>query len=167
MLKRVLQKLSRIPLWLRIVGGALLTIVVCGALIYVAFMVSGLLLMFYITLPTPCVDGGPGSPATYGGTHLFTFPESAANIHSSCTTWQSAEIDVWFEMDADELEPFLDSMRWDVRPLVSTDEPPSFGNPRWNATYLYGTYSNYPEGGSVWIDTSRTPYRVYVNVWLD
>jgi len=70
-------------------------------------------------------------------------------------------------MDPSELDPFIDSMRWDVRPLKPTSEPPTFGNPRQNVTYLYGEYSKYPEGANVWIDTSSVPYRVFVYIWLD
>jgi hypothetical protein len=147
----------------------LLTILVCGVLTYGLILVSGTALWLYLMSPAPCVDGKPGLSAIFsnGGTHLFRFPKSATHIESSCYTWQSADIDVWFDMNPDELEPLLDSMRWDVRPLAPTDEPPTFGDRRWNATYFYGEYSQYPEGASIWIDTSRTPWRVFINVWLD
>jgi hypothetical protein len=163
--KKVEQR-SRKTSCLLFVSIATLVVLECGGLLLFVGIFAPVIL---ISLPTPCIDGGPGSSAIFsnGGTHLFTFPESATNIRSSCYTWQSASIDVWFEMDADELEPLLDSMRWDVRPLVSTDTPPDFGNPRRNATYLYGEYSQYPEGASIWIDTSNTPYRVFVYAWLD
>jgi hypothetical protein len=119
--------------------------------------------------PFPCVDGGPGTAAIFrnAGTDLFTFPGSASNIESNCTAFQSASIRVWFEMDAGDLDPFLDSMRWDVRPLTSASAPPSFGSPRRNATYLYGEHAEHIEGARVWIDASQARYRVFVDAWLD
>ncbi|MBN1310406.1 MAG: hypothetical protein JXB30_03230 [Anaerolineae bacterium] len=117
------------------------------------------------------VEGGAGESAhlNNGGTRLFTFPESATNIWSDCSNWQEAFIHVRFDMDADELEAFLDSMLWDVRPLTSTDASPPFGDPEPNATYLYGVYSN-PSNTlivGVWADANTVPYRVFVNVWHD
>jgi hypothetical protein len=169
MAKAVLQRFRRIPIWLRVLGGAILVVLACGILIYGITIAYSLVLWSLVTRPFPCVDGGPGSPAIFrnAGTHLFTFPESASNIESECTAWQSASIQVWFEMDKNDLDPFIDSMRWDVRPLITTSEPPTFGKPQRNATYLYGEYEEYPEGGYVWIDTSSEPYRVFVDIWLD
>ena len=169
MLKNLGKSLGKIPVWLRIVGGTLLFVVVCGALTYLVFAVLGLLLWASLGASAPCVDGQPGSPAIFrnGGTQLFIFPQSASEIQSDCTTWQSASINVWFEMAPNDLDSFVDSMRWNVRPLTPTNELPTFGHPKRHGTYLYGEYSNYPEGTEVWIDTSSTPYRVFVYVWLD
>lgn len=71
-------------------------------------------------------------------------------------------------MDPSELELFLDSMHWDVRPLAFTGTPPSFGDQRHNPTYLYGEYLalESQEGAEVWIDTSSIPYRVFISIWL-
>jgi hypothetical protein len=160
-LMRIRRWPLRVPLWLRIVGGIVLVVFACGALIY-GILAAVWAAIWESETHFPCVDGGPGSSAIFrnGGTQLFVFPESATNIENDCYVWQGAIIQVWFEMDADELESFLDSMRWEVRPLVATSNPPNFGNPQDGATYLLGEYNEppYPEGASVWIDTSNTPY---------
>lgn len=165
MLTRIVQWLRGIPIWLRIRGGTILIVVVCGIL----FAMGSIAAWSAATRPFPCVDGEPGSSAIFrnAGTRLFIFPESASNIESDCTAFRSASIRVWFEMDAGDLDTLIDSMRWDVRPLTSVTEPPYFGNPRPNTTYVYGEYADNLEGVSVWIDTSQTPYRVYLYAWLD
>jgi len=176
MLKRIKERLLRIPLWLRVTVGIILILVIfwllaLGSFILLTapYLASGLEDM--APKVYPCVDGTPGSPAVFTDLQmtLFTFPESASNIDSTCVAGQSVVVDVWFDMDASdsELGPFLDSMRWDVPPLTSTSEPPPFGNAQQNVTYLYGEFDQFPEGGSVWVDTEGAAYRVFVHIWLD
>ena len=173
-MKRIFEWWHRIPLWIRAVAGVPLLIVICGAISYAAFVAYVYWSWTNATRPHPCIEGGPGSPAIFSnaGTRLFTFPESATSIDSECLTWQSAGINVWFDMEANEseLDALIDSMRWNVRPLTSTRVPPSFGDPEPYATdrsYLFGEYSESLEGVRVWIDTDSPIYRVYVYIWLD
>jgi hypothetical protein len=166
---RIVERGRKLPRWLRVLGGLIVAVMACGLVTYGGFIVFSMLAWAAISRPVPCIDREAGSPAIFsnGGTQLFVFPESTSNIESSCLTWQGASIDVWFEIDPSDLETFLDSMRWDVRPLTQSTEPPYFGHPKKDATYLYGEFSEYPEGAKVWIDLSGTRYRIFIYAWLD
>jgi hypothetical protein len=161
--------LRKIPGWLYILGGTALVAFICGTCVVEGYLASGVLLWTYADRPVACVEGGPGSPAIFSnsGTTLFIFPASASNIQNSCLVFQGASIYVWFEMDASEQDSLIDSMRWDVHPLLAATDPPAFGDPIVGASYLHGKLSEYPEGADIWIDTSSTPNRVYIYAWLD
>jgi hypothetical protein len=163
------RKRRQIPIWLPI---SCLWIVVLGAILVCAFaipLIRGMVAWAAVMRPVPCVEGGPGETAIFsnGGTQLFTFPQSASNIDSSCYTFQSAGISVWFNMDPAEQAALIDSMRWEVSPVITFMETPNFGNPSPNADFSYWEYSDYPEGAEIWIDTSSSPNRVFIYVWLD
>ncbi len=173
-MRRLIDNFRLMPFWIRLMLGillALMLVLVMGGALFCALsrVLSGL--GESDRGIDHCVEGTPGSPAVFTDLQkqLFIFPGSAANIKSECTSFQTAEIHVWFEMAADEneLESFLDSMQWDVRPLTSTTESPAFGNPSQNVSYFFGEYAVYPEGASVWVDNSGTTYRVFIEIWLD
>lgn len=153
-----------IPRWLKALGGVLLGFGLC----YVAF---GVAFTAYWTSETrfPCVAGEAGTAAVfeYGGTTMFTFPESASNIKNICYVWTGALIHVWFEMQPDDLDGFLESLLWDVQPSTLYSSEPPFGRPRRNATYSTWAYEEHLDGTRIWVDTEVIPYRVYVEAWFD
>lgn len=151
-----------------VVSSAFLCLIVCGLFWYGAYVAANTPSQMLIDAPHPCVTGGPGSSAVFSNanTRLFTFPTSASDIDSSCTTWQDASIHVWFEMDPADQDAFIDSMRWDIQPQANSTATPSFGNPQPNIAYSYWEYSDRLETADVWIDTTVTPYRVYIYVGL-
>jgi hypothetical protein len=98
----------------------------------------------------------------------FSYPADASDIHEDCDIWQGANIKVWFEMDASDLDAFIASTLIGS-PLTDGGTPPDFGPATNNHTLRHGEYVSSPgvEGGqtlqSIWVDvTNPSRFLVYL-----
>lgn len=154
-------------LWITI--GATALVLACGLLICRFVVLPLIALDKWAEEGAPCIEGEAGEPAIFEntGTVLFTFPESATAIENTCFVFQDASIRVWFQMDGSEVNSLIESMRWELPPLAASSEIPFFGNPNPKVAYQLSEFNQPSVGVSLWVDTSATPYRVYIFISQD
>lgn len=80
--------------------------------------------------PTDCIEAQPGEVIHFPGAETsyahITLPESARSLGSECSVWLDTTIDLWFDMDADELDAFIAQSSLGG-PLGEPATPPGFG----------------------------------------
>jgi len=151
---------------LLLVGGVLL--VICAALSIGYVYLSNL--SFDFLESGGCLGDEPYSEQTIEQAGNFTLPESARNLNATSRAWQDCLVYVTFEMDASDLDEFLETT-YVAAPLTMTSTLSGFDDfayGHWGLNrkqlYFYGGGGNgSSEGQYIAIDASDAEtYKVYL-----